>query len=73
MTMFCKCTPLYIQHTPNIQTTLTNLEEGLEQYEKKNSYMPKVIILNKIGVITIDQNNKAAEIVQDVSEDADED
>ena len=49
MTMFCKCAPLYIQHTPNIQTTLTNLEEGLEQYEKKNSYMPKVIILNKIG------------------------
>jgi rhamnose utilization protein RhaD (predicted bifunctional aldolase and dehydrogenase) len=70
MTMFCKCAPLYIQHTTNIQTTLTKLEEGLEQYEKKNSYMPKVIMLNKIGVITVDQNNKAAEIVQDVFEDA---
>ncbi len=32
--------------------------------------MPKVIILNKIGIITIDQNNKAAEIVQDVFEEA---
>ncbi len=68
--VYCKAYPLKIPINKDNAIHLSDIEKSLFAYQKKFGYDPKVILIEKGPAIAVEKNEKAANLVLDVIEDA---
>lgn len=67
--MFCKAAPLFIEITSSPHHIVEKLPALLEQYLQKWGYTPRLFVLKNLGVIGIEDNEKAVQILLDFFDD----
>lgn len=68
--VYCKSTPLYINTIGKTDDILIEIKKKVESYKIKHSFLPKVLLIKDLGLVTIDDTTRGATIVSDVFEDA---
>ena len=66
--VYCKTNPLWIARTD--QKDPEKIEKSIAAYHKKYGYLPRIILIEKGGMIGIEINDQSAKLVLDVFEDA---
>jgi rhamnose utilization protein RhaD (predicted bifunctional aldolase and dehydrogenase)/NAD(P)-dependent dehydrogenase (short-subunit alcohol dehydrogenase family) len=67
--VYCKSKYIYLPFN-DIDTLLKDAEKEIGTYVRENGYMPKIIVIEGIGIIAIGDNSKGCDIILDVFEDA---
>ncbi|MBR9997953.1 MAG: class II aldolase/adducin family protein [Cyclobacteriaceae bacterium] len=68
--VYCKAHPAIIPLAEGFSIVPESIEESIVSYQDKHGYDPKVILIEKGPVIALDKNEKSAELVLDVFQDA---
>jgi len=68
--VYCKAYPLIILLQPAQTISLQTISESLDKYRNQHGFDPKIIIVEKGPVISIEKNESAAQLVLDVFLDA---
>ena len=66
--VYCRSTPLYLE-SQGTQALIDEFTEKLDEYRAKHQYDPKVVGIRNYGIVTFEDNTRAAGILQDVFTD----
>lgn len=67
--VYCKAHYIYIDETGNPEKILANAEKQINEFEKKQGFLPKIILIKNLGLIAADENAYSAETALDIYED----
>jgi NAD(P)-dependent dehydrogenase (short-subunit alcohol dehydrogenase family)/ribulose-5-phosphate 4-epimerase/fuculose-1-phosphate aldolase len=67
--VYCNPQPLYVQGGGNTESTLKLFTEQLLEYKKQHGYDPKIILLEGLGMVAVENSTKAVEVALDIFED----
>ncbi|MCX6223249.1 MAG: SDR family NAD(P)-dependent oxidoreductase [Bacteroidia bacterium] len=67
--VYCKARPLYIESTGSPDEIVEEFKIKLDKYQTAYGSLPKIILINQIGLIAADESIKMADILLDVFED----
>lgn len=67
--MFCKAAPLFIEDTSSPKKVADDLPNLLEQYRNQWGYPPRLFVMKNLGVIGVEENEKAVNILLDFFDD----
>ena len=67
--VYCKARPLYISSLGSNEEIIDEFITKLADYQAKYGYSPKIILINQIGIIAVDENAKMTELLLEVFED----
>ena len=67
--VFCKSHYLYIHEENNTVKILRAVQDGLQKFQHSYGYLPKIILVKHLGIISVDVHEKYSKIVLDIFED----
>ena len=67
--VFCKSRYLYVNVEKNSEKILNALEKGLKKFQSDYGYLPKILLVKHLGMISVSDNEKYSEIILDIFED----
>lgn len=67
--VYCKSKFIYLESDGSAEEIINEFKEKFEDFRKKNTFLPKVILIKNIGLVGVDINAKSAETVLDIYED----
>ena len=67
--VYCKGKYLYIEDSSSPEAIIATLQKQLPEFEQKNGYTPRIIMIKNYGVLAVEDTADAAEIALDVYED----
>lgn len=67
--VYCKSKYLWSSATGSVENTVEHLKDQINRFKKEWGYLPKVILIKDIGLITCEESDTAAQTVMDVYED----
>ncbi len=67
--VYCRKEWIYIENTSNPDKLLEELGHKLKEYEDRNGYKPKIVVLKNVGVLGIDSDSRSVDTVLKVFED----
>ncbi|MFA6127983.1 MAG: SDR family NAD(P)-dependent oxidoreductase [Bacteroidales bacterium] len=67
--VYCRARPLYVGSTGPAQEIIREFEAKLARYKTDFGGVPKIILINRIGLIAVDESIKMTNILLDVFED----
>jgi NAD(P)-dependent dehydrogenase (short-subunit alcohol dehydrogenase family)/rhamnose utilization protein RhaD (predicted bifunctional aldolase and dehydrogenase) len=67
--VYCKSAPLFLEHGGDPEALLASFPRTLEAYRSKWGYAPKILLIDEIGVVAVEDTKKSAETCLDVFED----
>ncbi len=67
--VYCKANYLYIEETGKPEKIVSVLKQKVNAFKKEYGYLPKVILIKGLGLITAEDNSKSALTAMDVFED----
>jgi NAD(P)-dependent dehydrogenase (short-subunit alcohol dehydrogenase family) len=67
--VYCKSAPLFLEHGGDPDTLLASFPRALEVYRSQWGYAPKILLIDGIGVVAVEDTKKSAETCLDVFED----
>jgi rhamnose utilization protein RhaD (predicted bifunctional aldolase and dehydrogenase)/NAD(P)-dependent dehydrogenase (short-subunit alcohol dehydrogenase family) len=68
--VYCKHQPLFVPYCQDIDRQYDILVERIDDYKKRNGFLPKVVAVEKLGVFAWGHSKKAADITAAVFLDA---
>ncbi len=68
--VYCKPYPLFVKSSDDMETQYEMIKAGIEAYQKKNGYAPKIIAIQNLGFYAWGTNKKNADICAEVFLDA---
>lgn len=68
--VYCKAYPLVIQLQPDMPISMESFHKSLDRYRNHHGFDPKIMIVEKGPVISIEKNEAAAQLTLDVFQDA---
>ncbi len=68
--VYCKPYPLFVKSSDDMETQYEMIKAGIETYQKKNGYAPKIIAIQNLGFYAWGTNKKNADICAEVFLDA---
>lgn len=69
MVVYCRKEWIYIENTSHPEKMLEELDMKLKEYERRNRYKPKIVVLKDIGALAIDRDSRSVDTVLKVFED----
>lgn len=67
--VYCKSRPLFIETSAEVKETLDKMSSSLTLFTGKNGYLPKIIVIQKQGILAVEDNRDLANTVLEVFED----
>ncbi len=67
--VYCKSRYLFIEQSSTPEKVLDSIKQQLPRFQNEYGYLPKVIIIKNLGVLSIEDSVTAADAVLDVFED----
>ncbi|MFA5814740.1 MAG: SDR family NAD(P)-dependent oxidoreductase [Bacteroidales bacterium] len=67
--VYCKAWPLYVESKGTPTEIIEEFKKKLDKYQSTNGSLPKIILINQIGLIAADESIKMTDILLDVFED----
>ncbi|MDR1864363.1 MAG: SDR family NAD(P)-dependent oxidoreductase [Bacteroidales bacterium] len=67
--VYCKARPIYLENTQTAAGAIDEFAGKLEAYRKKYGCDPKIILLKGVGLASVEDNFRSADIAADVFED----
>jgi rhamnose utilization protein RhaD (predicted bifunctional aldolase and dehydrogenase)/NAD(P)-dependent dehydrogenase (short-subunit alcohol dehydrogenase family) len=66
--VYCKANYLFIDKSKP-EEILESLREKLSSFQRKNGYLPKIVLIKNLGLLAIEDSSHSAEIALDIFED----
>ncbi len=67
--VFCKSHYLYVNEENDPDKILESVQKKLKSFQIEHVYPPKIILVKHLGIISVNEHEKSAEIVLDIYED----
>jgi NAD(P)-dependent dehydrogenase (short-subunit alcohol dehydrogenase family) len=67
--VYCKSAPLFLEHGGDPDALLASFPKALEAYRSQWGYAPKILLIEEIGVVAVEDTKHSAETCLDVFED----
>ncbi len=67
--VYCKADYIYIDESKSPEAIIMSFQRQLAEFQKKNGYDPKIILIRDYGLVAVEDTAEAADIALDVYED----
>jgi len=69
MMVYCRAAYLFIEHEGSAENLTRKIQKEIEEFRKRNSYLPRVILIKNFGLIAAEEDYRSAETVLDIYQD----
>lgn len=69
MVVYCRKEWIFLENTTKKEKLLEELDQKLKEFENRNQYKPKIIVLKNMGVLGIDSDSRSVDLLLKVFED----